>query len=752
MMKPPREPPHSVFVHHTRSLLAVAVLAVSLRPALADNPPITVNVDATANVHAIDSRIYGASWASATEITALGLTLNRWGGNAMSRYNWIYSTANRCKDYFFFNIPDSVAGDGSNGESADAFIGLTRGAGAQPVMTIPMLSLLPKDRTERCSFPQSDFPTQEVFSNPAWEPIVCGNGRSPDGNGIDGDGPRIITVPDPSNISTTYPASHQGDWVQHMINTWGAAPAGMRYYSLDNEPSLWSFDHWDVHPAGATYDEVWGKMEEFGALIRGKDAGAILTGPEEWGWSGYFMSGKDQEDNGNADRLAHANTAYIDWLLQQAKSYQEAHGVRILDVLTVHFYPQSGEFFSGDVSPAMQNLRNRSTRSLWDSAYVDESWIGGTGIDGGKVRLIPRLKEWVNNQYPGTMIGITEYNWGVDDHINGGTTQADILGIFGREGLDIGVRWGTPAAGSYAGNAFKMYRNYNGAGARFGETSVSASGPNPDNVSTFAGLRASDGALTIMLIAKVLAGNTPATVNIAGFAPGQSIQRWQLDSNNAITQLASLALNGSSIALTLPAQSVTLLVVPATPLPPAPTLTATATSTALVALTWSAVAGAVNYAVERSFNHSAFTPLVTINATGYNDGDVVADTTYLYRVRAILAAGSTAFSAIDPATTVVFADSPLTAGTPVKVVHFTQMRTAVNAMRAAAGRTAYDFTDALSNAVKIKAIHMNELRMALDQARSDIGLTPMVYTDTPIAANSTLIQATHVIQIRNGVK
>lgn len=732
------------------TIFAIAVVFASLSAARADNPAITVNVNAAAGQHAIDSRIYGSSWASAAQISALGLTLNRWGGNAMSRHNWAISTTNRCKDYYFFNIPDPVSsGDGSNGKSADDFIGLTRGAGAQPVMTIPMLSLLPKDRTKRCSYPQDDFPTQQEFSDPAWEPIVCGNGRFPDGS-------RIITDPDPSGISTSYPVSHQGDWVQHMIDTWGAAPAGMRYYSLDNEPSLWSADHWDVHPDGASYDEVWGKMQELGAIIRAKDAGAVITGPEEWGWSGYFMSGLDQENYGtpaaDADRLAHGDTPYIDWLLDQAAAYQQANGSRILDVLAVHFYPQSGEFWSGDTSSAMQNLRNRSTRALWDPDYVDESWIGGTGVDGGKVRLIPRLKEWVANHYPGTLIGITEYNWGVDDHINGGTTQADILGIFGREGLDIGVRWETPAAGSYAGNAFKMYRNYNGAGAKFGETSVSASAPNPDQVSAFASLRASDGAMTVMLIAKVLAGNTPATVSLAGFTPGQAIARWQLDSNNAITQLGNLAPSGSSISLTLPPQSITLLVVPPVVIPPAPTLIATATNTSQVALSWSAVAGAVSYDVQRSFNHGAFAPLVTIGATAYNDGSLAADTTYLYQVRANVAGGSTAFSAIDPATTVIFADTPLNAGTTVKLVHFTQMRTAVNAMRAAAGRDPYGFTDVLSNGTKVKAVHMNQLRTALDEARSDIGLPALGYTNTPVGANSTVIQAAHVNEIRNGVK
>src|SRR5581483_3346496 len=192
-----------------------------------------------------------------------------------------------------------------------------------------------------------------------------------------------------------------------------------------------------------------------------------------------------------------------------------------------------GGEFSDDTSSAMQLRRNRSTRSLWDPSYVDETWIND------RVQLVPRLKSWVNTYYPGTLIGITEYNWGAENHINGATTQADILGIFGREGLDMAARCTTPDA------------------------SVGASGPNPDAFSVFAAERSSDGALTIMVISKYLSGNTPATLSIANFPHNGSAQVWRLTAANAITRLADVSFTGNSFAATLPPQSVTLFVLPA---------------------------------------------------------------------------------------------------------------------------------------------------------------------------------------------
>jgi hypothetical protein len=724
----------------TKWLRGVLSAALSLIAA-SSFAAVTINVDVSANRHAIDPRIYGAAWADATQITQLGLTLNRWGGNAMSRYNWSNDTANRCKDYFFYNIHNG----GANGASADTFIGDTLAAGAQPVMTIPMLSLLPKDNVKRCSFPFSSYPNQEAYIT---DEIKCGNGRSQDNN-PNQDGPRILGVPDPSNIAQSYPLSHQGDWIDHINATWdNQYPGGVNYYSLDNEPGLWSFDHWDVHPSGTTYDEVWGKMSELGAIIREKDPSAIITGGEEWGWSGYFQSGLDME-GGTADADAHGGTPYYDWLLDQFKEYEDVNGTRILDVWTAHFYPQNGEFWDAD-NPAMREVRNRSTRALWDPTYTDESWMNC--CFGGKVMLIPRLKAWVTNHYPGTLIGITEYNWGDTNDMNAGTTQADILGIFGREGLDVGVRWSAPAVNSFVGGAFKVYRNYDGAGAKFGETSVTATVPDPDSVSAFASQRTSDSALTIVLINKDLTTPNTATVNLANFTNSTTIQRWQLSSASTNVQhLSDLAAAGNSVVLTLPAKSVTLLVVPSLDVPP-PSLTATASSTSQVALSWTAVSGAISYEIQRSFNNSAFSTLTTVGTTTHNDTSLTANTTYLYKVRANLAGGPGSFSNMDPATTTVFTDATLTSGMPVKLAHLSQLRTAVNAMRASAGLTAQVFTDdPLSTSTTIKATHVNQLRTALDQARTQLSLSALGYTDSP-ATTATTVKAVHINELRNGVK
>src|SRR6476469_340938 len=170
-------------------------------------------------------------------------------------------------------------------------------------------------------------------------------------------------------------------------------------------------------------------------------------------------------------------------------AYERAHGVRILDYLDLHFYQQANGVALAPAGDALQQaLRLRSTRALWDPSYNDESYIRDLDT-GAYLQMIPRMKSWVTDNYPGTKLAITEYNWGALDHINGALTQADILGIFGREGVDLATLFDSPFGdgGSFKPNlpgafAFRMYRNYDGKGSMFGDTSVQATSSAQDKL------------------------------------------------------------------------------------------------------------------------------------------------------------------------------------------------------------------------------------------------------------------------------
>jgi hypothetical protein len=534
-------------------------------------PSVSINVDAGANQHTINPNVYGVTFAGSTGLTDLNATLNRSGGTPTSTYNWQANASNRGNDYYFESISD---GSATPGTLVDNFVSTTKAGHAEPIVTVPTLDWVAKlgpGRSSLASFSQAKYGPQ-TDSDPNW----------PDaGNGILAATGKFVTGNDPNDAYVPSDTAFQQNWINHLIGQFGTAGnGGVRYYGLDNEPGIWHESHRDVHPNGATMDEVRDKIIAYAAMIRAADPSTQILGPEEWNYEGYLISGSDlkyDQEHGYKgvypDRLAHGNQPYIPYVLDQIRQHDAATGTRLLDYLSVHYYPQGDDAghqeFSADVSLATQLLRNRSTRSLWDPNYTDISYVND------KIQLIPRLRNWVNTYYPGTKIALTEYNWGAENHMNGATSEADVLGIFGREGLDMAVRWEAPAAGTPTYNAIKMYRNYDGNSSTFGDTSVLTTAPNPDEVSAFGAVRSVDGALTVMVVDKNLVAQAPPgttddiTVNLSDFADNGVVQFYLLSAPNpndlstsTITHLADGTVSGNSFTVSIPRQSVLLAIVP----------------------------------------------------------------------------------------------------------------------------------------------------------------------------------------------
>jgi hypothetical protein len=528
--------------------IAAAIWSAS---AVAQNPPVTVAIDATANRHPINPMIYGVSFGATSDLTLLGAPINREGGTPSSTYNWRTNAENLSDDWYFESYPQTGAAAGALG---DSFIATSQAGGAQAMLTIPLIGWVAKLGADRAILPS--FSVAKYGAQCRADPY-----DSDAGDGLKLDCATKLTGNNRLDAYVEDSLAAEQDWVKHLVAKWhGAAKGGLAYYIMDNESSIWFGDHWDVHPIGPHAVEIRDDVINDAAMIKALDPNALIVGPEEYGWFGYQFSGFDQQWlAANGDNVAKApdrhkvmgGMAYIPWLLKEWKA-----AGNVLDVLSVHFYPLGGEYGDDD-STTTQLLRNRSTRQFWDPHYKPPYY------PNIPIALIPLLKRWIATYYvPGTPVAITEYNWGDEAHINGATTQADIDGIFGREALDIATRWTVPAQDTPTFKAMKMYRNYDGHHSTFGDTSISAAAPDPDDLSAFAAIRSADGALTAMVINKVLTGSTPVTLTLAHFAAAGTAKVWQLTSANKIEQLAGVALTGSSLTLTVPPQSITLFVVP----------------------------------------------------------------------------------------------------------------------------------------------------------------------------------------------
>ena len=538
-------------------------------------PPaaITVAVDPNLDRRPVSPLIYGVNFAPPARIAPIGYSVNRWGGNSTTRYSWEDDISNRASDWFFYNIEENNAHPENlpDGSAADVFIDQTLAGGAEPLITVPTIGWTPVDRTRRWGFSVAKYGAQQqtectASGNPNWCQPDAGNGLHPNGTPIVGN--------DPRDTSREIGAGFVTDWMAHIAGRTGTAGAGgVRLFALDNEPTLWDSTHRDVHPDPATYDELWSKVAQYATAMKAQDANAEIFGPVTWGWCDIWTSAADtgpgdDDCTDGPDRQAHPlapdypnGAPLLVWYLHQICANPLSGGRHLVDWLDVHFYPQGdgvaatgGDHDAQSVEDDEDTIqrRLRSLKELWDPTWTSESWVAGTGVPGGRVA---RLRGWIDTYCPGTKLAITEYKWGKDNTPSGALAQAEALAIFGREGVDLATRWVAPEAGDWVEDAFRLFRSYDGAGARVEGDATRALSSDVDAVGSYA-VRSPTGFLFVLLFNKdTVARDT--TVTIAGGAVG-TVPLWRFDATNRLAAVGSVASTPTGFALQLPARSATL--------------------------------------------------------------------------------------------------------------------------------------------------------------------------------------------------
>jgi hypothetical protein len=593
----------------TKSGSATVTLAA---PATAAGPALTV--DAGNQTHAISPLIYGmnAYYLDTASATTANTSIARWGGDDISRYNFQTNTTNSASDWYFENF--TGAGNMWGGGNFTGLLSTANTLGAKTLGTVPVLGWVANSTVGACSFTQATYPNQQSYSG------ACGDGIYPDGTnsctnsgGCDIYGSdTVAAITSLSKPAPTPPAASAatlswaqatwaGSWVNSLLtnSSFGNAASGkgVAIWDLDNEPSWWDAVHRDVHPGPFTYDEVTNGGIGTALAIKTVDPTAEVSGPVMDYWWDYFYSKKDVESGWSAgpcyqpfsnpvDRTAHGGTPFIEYYLQQMAAAETTYGKRLLDYVDLHTYfaaDGTGLNPAGDTQAQQERLN--STRVFWDSTYTDpnfpqpnyttdSNYTASCNPPAQAPQLIPMMKNWVAKDYPNTKLAIDEYNFGGLESINGAVTQADILGIFGREGLDLGALWPTGAYTSQGpGNlAFAIYRNYDGKNSTFGDTALNSTSATQGTLSVYGALRSSDNAVTVVVINKTY-GSLSATVSLPNLTGNSgTAQAYLLSSANLSAIVAQPTVtvtppaNGSTTSTianyTFPAQSITLFVVP----------------------------------------------------------------------------------------------------------------------------------------------------------------------------------------------
>ena len=503
---------------------------------------ISVNVNVLANRHAISPYIYGGSYPQdAAHVTDSGVSVVRWGGNATSTYNWQLQTYNADNDYYFEDHASEGFSNGSDGSSTQ-FITDVKNAGSNPLMTMVMLPWVAQSAETST--------TQGGSDNYHWSFSVATFGtqcsvdayNTDAGNGLKTDCATPVTT---NAVTTAYfpllddhtqtcpggtTCVYRSDWAAALATAFGngktcsipnSSITSCHFYDMDNEVDIWGSTHRDIHPNPSGYDELANIFLTEAPNLKTWDPQAVRLGPVSCCWW-FYWNGEN-----NNDKNAHGGVDFLPWWLNQIYWQDQISGVRSLDILDVHAYPD-GPDTSSYTQAQRQALAVSIYRDYWDPTYVSPSssinQIYTTYIQPDKTIpfRIPRLRAIANMIYPGTPLSVTEWSaaFAGESDFSTGIGDADAYGILGREHVALASRWEAPVPTNPNYEALKLYTNYDGSHHGFGTTSVSdTNNGDPDLFSSYAALDSTGKTLTVMVLNKDPQNSTQVQFVLTGFNP-----------------------------------------------------------------------------------------------------------------------------------------------------------------------------------------------------------------------------------------
>jgi hypothetical protein len=441
-----------------RQALVLSVLLAFVGDAASAPGAVHFTIDAQRDVHPISRLIYGVNQQIGDQWT--NATFERFGGNRTSEYNWITNASNAGKDWYFIN--DNFFQGTALAAPIVAMLRNSADHDAGALITVPMIGYVSADENGDDVHKSGANYLQTRFHREA--PVK---------------GAPFTLNPDP-NAPVVYQDEFV-NWIKVKF-PYGQTDANRPiWFTLDNEPDLWAESHPEVHPKKCTYAELIEKTTAYATAIKKVEPNVLVYGPANYGWNG-FTTLQNAPDADGRD--------FQEFYLQQMAQASAAAGKRLIDALDIHYYPEATggglRIIVPDSTPAVVAARLQTPRSLWDPDYIETSWI--TKNTPLPLETIPRLQTKIAENYPGTKLAISEYNYGGPHDISGGIAEADVLGIFGRSGVFSANEWALLPEEAYIAGGFAMYRDFDGKNGSFGDTSISATTDDVPDTSVYASL------------------------------------------------------------------------------------------------------------------------------------------------------------------------------------------------------------------------------------------------------------------------
>ncbi len=352
--------------------------------------------------------------------------------------------------------------------------------------------------------------------------------------------------------------ANQAAFVTMLTTAHAAAPV---FYSLDNEPNYWKGTHPEVFGSkDLAFDALASRDASYAAAVKGAAPDALVFGPVVSGLDG-FTSLDDYGDLAATNPYAVSGVDALDYYLDQMQQRSTTAGMRLLDVLDLHYYNDTVDKSGTAKTPAQCE---QGPRDYWDATYATPDTAYDDYITGWKPRaLIPRLQAKIAAKFPGTKLSFSEYNNGCEHEVAGGVAQADTLGVFGRTGVFAATAWplqSTKPGTNWLIGAFGAFRGYDGAGKIVGGLGLGATTTDAVNTSIYAFAHAGGTGVELVAINKSDAPIAVA-IRLSNACTVTTATAYQLTAASAamVATGGAMAIANNALAYTLPANSVTTI-------------------------------------------------------------------------------------------------------------------------------------------------------------------------------------------------
>ncbi len=509
----------------------------------ADDYDIEISVDLNGYRKSISPYIYGVNSQFREEEYLYDATAfsARQGGNRFSGYNWENNYSNAGADYYHYSDQYLIDynSDLLNVPGAPA-IGFAQEAAEKNVpykiTTIQMAGYV-------CADDDGEVTEEEIAPSSRWIEVKAKKGSD------------FSLTP---NTSDGY--VYMDEYVNYLVETLGdsTTATGYQAYNLDNEPSLWSSTHARMHPDKVSCEEIITKSIEYSSAIKAVDPNAEIFGLALYGFNAYksFNSAPDWAEH-SADY-----DWFLSYYLDEMKKAEEEYGKRLIDVIDLHYYSEAKgqcrvteceDYTHTDCIEA----RLQSPRTLYDSMYIENSWIGD--YQQPHLPIFNNVKKSIDTYYPGTKIALTEYNFGGGNHISGAVTTADALGVFAQNDVYCANLWAISSSFEYQLAAIDLYTNYDGNGSCFGNTLVGASTSDIEKSTAYAAIQGTDESkLNLVVTNKNLTESQNTVISIDSSAMYSSAKVYCISGDTCEIKLLQTVDNiqNNSFSLEIPALSV----------------------------------------------------------------------------------------------------------------------------------------------------------------------------------------------------